>query len=101
MPNNIEFILAAQIMQHYGAENQKDILIKECAELIQAVEKTRRIEDKPIFTEDVVWEMADVYIMLMQFQTQMSNYWRGEYEKAIMHKLRRQIERIENEGRHI
>lgn len=38
---------------------------------------------------------------LVQFETQMTNYWRGEYEKAIMHKLRRQIERIENEGGHI
>ena len=45
--------LAAQIMQHYGAEAQKDILIEECAELIQAVEKSRRgilTEDKPAYT---------------------------------------------------
>lgn len=33
---------AAAIMAHYGAEHQKDILIEECAELIQAVEKSRR-----------------------------------------------------------
>lgn len=89
--------LAAHIMRHYGAESQKDILIEECAELIQAVEKSRRQPDNPAFTEDMVWEMADVYIMLMQFEMLMSNYWRGEYEKAIIHQLRRQIERIENE----
>ena len=89
--------LAAQIMQHYGAEAQKDILIEECAELIQAVEKTRRIAEKPVFTEDMVWEMADVYIMLLQFETQMSGYWRAEYHNAIMQQLQRQIERIENE----
>jgi hypothetical protein len=44
--------LAAKIMAHYGAEHQKDILIEECAELIQAVEKSRRgilAEDKPAY----------------------------------------------------
>lgn len=88
---------AAAIMAHYGAEHQKDILIEECAELIQATEKTRRLQDKPDFTADMVQEMADVQIMLWQFLSLMNGYWRGTYDKIVDAKLRRQRERIEND----
>lgn len=90
----------ALIMQHYGAEHQKDILIEECAELIQAVEKSRRgvlAEDKPAYTYDMISEMADVQIMLWQFESVMSAYAQQCYEDEIYRKLRRQIERIESE----
>ncbi len=93
--------LAAKIMAHYGAEHQKDILIEECAELIQAVEKSRRgilAEDKPAYTYDMISEMADVQIMLWQFESVMSKHSRQCYEDEICHKLRRQIERIESEN---
>lgn len=90
--------LAAKIVAHYGAEHQKDILIEECAELIQATEKTRRHEDKPEINADMVYEMADVQIMLWQFLSLMNVYWRGEFDNAVNRKLRRQIDRIENEG---
>lgn len=89
---------AAAIMAHYGAEAQKDILIEECAELIQATEKTRRLQDKPDFTADMVEEMADVQIMLWQFLSLMNAYWRGEFDKAVSGKLRRQEDRIANDG---
>lgn len=93
---------AALIMQHYGAEHQKDILIEECAELIHAVEKTRRetfAEDKPAYTYDMISEMADVQIMLWQFESIMTAYARQCYEDEIYRKLRRQIERIDEERR--
>lgn len=92
--------LAAKIMAHYGAEHQKDILIEECAELIQAVEKSRRgilMEDKPAYTYDMISEMADVQIMLWQFESVMTKHSRQCYEDEICRKLRRQIERIESE----
>lgn len=91
--------LAAKIMAHYGAEHQKDILIEECAELIQAVEKSRRgilTEDKPAYTYDMISEMADVQIMLWQFESIMTAYTLQCYEDEICRKLRRQIERIES-----
>lgn len=93
--------LAAKIMAHYGAEHQKDILIEECAELIQATEKSRRgvlTEDKPAYTYDMISEMADVQILLWQFKSVMTAYAQQCYEDEIYRKLRRQIERIENEG---
>lgn len=90
------FEQAAAIMAHYGAEAQKDILIEECAELIQATEKTRRHEDKPEITADMVEEMADVQIMLWQFISLMNGYWKEHYEHEIGRKLQQQIERTEN-----
>lgn len=89
--------LAAKIMKHYGAEAQKDILIEECAELIQAVEKTRRCESKPKFTADMIEEMADVQIMIWQFESLMNGFWRECYEHEILRKLRRQTDRINEE----
>lgn len=91
---------AHTIMQHYGTEHQKDILIEECAELIQAVEKSRRgilTEDKPAYTYDMISEMADVQIMLWQFESVMTAYSQQCFEDEIQRKLRRQLERIESE----
>lgn len=91
---------AAAIMQLYGAEHQKDILIEECAELIQATEKSRRgvlTEDKPAYTYDMISEMADVQIMLWQFESVMTAYARQCYDDEVYRKLRRQLERIESE----
>lgn len=92
--------IAAQIIRHYGTEHQKDILIEECAELIQAVEKSRRgvlTEDKPAYTYDMISEMADVQIMLWQFESVMTAYSRQCFEDEVYRKLRRQLERIEAE----
>ena len=92
--------IAAQIIRHYGTEHQKDILIEECAELIQAVEKSRRgvlEEDKPAYTYDMISEMADVLIMLWQFESIMSAYSRQCFEDEIQCKLRRQMDRIDEE----
>ena len=89
---------AAAIMQHYGAEHQKDILIEECAELIQATEKTRRVDDRPAYTADMIEEMADVQILIWQFLSLMSGFWKESYENEIQRKLRRQMDRIREEG---
>lgn len=92
--------IAAIIIRHYGAEPQKDILIEECAKLIQAVEKSRRgifKEDKPAYTYDMISEMADTQIMLWQFESVMPAYARQCLEYEIQRKLRRQLERIEAE----
>lgn len=89
--------IAAQIIRHYGTEHQKDILIEECAELIQAVEKSRRQPDAPELTSDMVEEMADVYIMIMQFESIMGPYWSGVFDRTVEDKLVRQMDRIREE----
>ena len=91
------FEQAAAIMAHYGTEPQKDILIEECAELIQAVEKTRRFGEPPELTADMVEEMADVYIMIMQFESIMGPYWSGVFDRTVEDKLVRQMDRISEE----
>lgn len=85
---------AAEIMAHYGAEAQKDILIEECSELILAVEKSRRQYDRPEFTANMVEEMADVQILLMQFISLFGEHWTAVFEETINGKLKRQAERI-------
>jgi len=89
--------LAYKIIRHYGAEHQKDILIEECAELIQATEKSRRLDDRPELTADMVEELADVYIMIMQFESIMGPYWSGVFDRTVEDKLVRQMDRISEE----
>ena len=90
--------LAYKIIRHYGAEHQKDILVEECAELIQATEKSRRQPDSPELTADMVEELADVYIMIMQFESIMGPYWSGVFDRTVEDKLVRQMDRISEEG---
>lgn len=86
---------AAQIMRHYGADKQLTILCEECAELIQAACKCRR--KGVTMHEDLIEEMADVIIMLMQFETTFNLFEKDKLDKTIAAKLDRQLERIENE----
>lgn len=89
-----------QIADHYGLDEQLNMLQEECAELIQAVSKYKRTREYPDFDgyygfSNLCEEMADVSIMLNQIQYLMDN------EKMIADwkskKIRRQLERIETE----
>lgn len=89
-----------QIADHYGLDEQLNMLQEECAELIQAVSKYKRTREYPDFDgyygfSNLCEEMADVSIMLDQIQYLMNN------EKMIANwkanKIRRQLKRIENE----
>ena len=88
--------LAAQIMRHYGAEHQQLKLCEECGELIQATIKAHEIGAD--ITTDFVGELADVYVLIEQFIATMPTVWRAELDTMVSFKLRRQIERIENES---
>lgn len=55
-------------------------------------------EDKPAYTYDMISEMADVQIMLWQFESVMTAYARQCFEGEIQRKLRRQLDRIREEG---
>ena len=60
-----------KIAEHYGYDAQSNQLIEECAELIQAVNKYRRANDKAtaeIAYDNLVEEIADVEIMLEQIK---------------------------------
>lgn len=65
-----------EIAEYYGYEAQSNQLVEECAELIQAVNKYRRVETglgqpvledkKAIARDNLVEEIADVEVMLEQ-----------------------------------
>lgn len=86
-----------QIADHYGLDEQLNMLQEECAELIQAVNKYKRTR-----TAAIVEEMADVYIMLYQITYLLNKeVASGDVEDFIAmwmeKKIRRQLERIEKE----
>lgn len=97
-----------KIATEYGYEPQSRQLIEECAELIQAVNKDWRLNQKTAaeqsaaLNEDleksafhVLEELADVSIMVMQIAYLRAAESDGELDAEIMRKLQRQIQRIE------
>lgn len=88
------------IVNHYGIDNQLDILVEECGELIQAVSKYKRSKGAEAELEHLAEEMADVEIMLEQIVEGIDDgkgiRFRGMKTKYKMAKLHRQIDRINN-----
>lgn len=82
------YVSCREIFNHYGEHHQKQQLIQELAELIQAITK----DDKENFIE----ELADVQVMIDQFT--ISNPELDEkYQQIQLEKVKRQIQRIEEE----
>lgn len=85
---------AAAIISHYGTKHQLDQLQEECAELIVAASKAKRVGG--YLHSNFIEELADVKIMLMQFETVLDAARMQEYELQINYKLNRQLDRIRN-----
>lgn len=86
---------AAVIMAHYGAQHQLIKLCEECGELIQQAAKCY---SKGIpYSEDMIEEIADVLVMILQFEGIMSRPDSELLQKIVTEKLERQLERIVNE----
>lgn len=87
---------AAQIIAHYGVQYQLVKLCEECAELIQQAAKCY---DKGIpYSDSMIEEIADVLVMIKQFETVMTQPDRDLLEDQVVYKLRRQLDRIEEES---
>lgn len=86
---------AHTIIEYYGARHQLIKLCEECGELIQQAAKCADKETD--YNEDMISEMADVKIMLAQFESILTPAFAELYEKIIREKLDRQLERIESE----
>lgn len=90
---------------HYGFESQSIQCIEEMAELTQAITKLRRSRGIGQTTEkseqecrdNVIEELADVYIMLIQMIYLMEAS--EEWYKKVHEKAWRQTKRIEEEKR--
>ena len=81
-----------QIVEHYGFEGQRDILIEECAELIQAVCKIKR--DGGGVSFNFLEELADVSIMIEQMKQALNGKELIEFLTIVNQKIERQLARI-------
>lgn len=82
----------------YGKEAQSRQAMEECAELIQAVNKMLRYEDRPAEPEyyaNLIEEIADVEIMLFQLK-EMFYINETEVHEWKEKKAKREKERLEN-----
>lgn len=82
----------SEILEHYGFENQREILVEECAELIQAVSKAKRSGEK--ITDNFIEELADVSIMIEQMKQAFNCNDMIRYLTYINRKIKRQMARI-------
>lgn len=81
------------IVETYGNDAQEDMAIEECSELIKAILKFRRSDEKTVEMRDaVIDEIADVQIMLTQLGIVFNRV--AEVEDRIDFKINRQMGRI-------
>lgn len=81
------------VMAHYDFNTQRDMLVEECAELIQATNKCKRNCEGAF--KNYISELADVAILVEQM---MQFVGKEEVIKMMNYKLDRQIDRINEEG---
>ncbi len=90
-------LVLIKAITNYGTRSQLDMATEECAELIQAINKFKRIclgADELSVKNSLTYyglcsEIADVIIMMEQLKLMLS-------EKAIQISIDRKIERLEN-----
>ena len=92
---NKQIMQCAKIACHYGLSKQREILVEECAELIQAVCKMKR--NYELVSENFIEALADVSIMIEQMVLMLSNDNRSKFLDKIDFKLYRQTERMRSE----
>lgn len=82
-----------KIIDHYGEDQQLEKLVEECAELIQAIMKTK-IDKKLRIDDNVLHEMADVKNLMQQFELKQDRL-KDTVDFIIMCKVNRQLERVQ------
>ena len=93
----IEIPCQEKVISFYGAEKQSMVHCEECAELIQAISKMRRVRDAGKDDSEayynLVEEMADVLVVLEQLQ-EMYDIPISDIQSVVFKKCRRQEARI-------
>lgn len=90
------------IIEHYGIDNQLSIHMEECAELLQAISKTKRDWNKNGIDIDnfnythLIEEISDVIVCIDQLKW-IFNISDKAIEYNANRKIERQIRRIEDE----
>ncbi len=92
--DNFDSEAIVTITRNYSFEDQREILIEECAELIQAAQKMKRNSMVLAAYNNFIEEIADVSIMIDQMLAYIGLPHILPIRKE---KLQRQIDRIQNE----
>lgn len=92
-----------QIINNYGIQNQLRKFNEETFELQEAIIKYETLKDYYFkntnwLKEHIAEEIADVMVMLKQFQMYYK-ISRDEIRDVMKYKIERQLERIENENK--
>lgn len=88
------------IVETYGNDAQEDMAIEECSELIKAILKFRRSDEKTAeMREAVIDEIADVQIMLTQLEIIFNCV--AEVEDRIDFKINRQMGELRKERQNV
>lgn len=86
-----------EIIDHYGVNAQQRQLAEEVFELQEAI--TRYEEPRRYCsTEHIAEEITDVMCLLFQF-SEYYNIDANDISKTLAYKIKRQLERIKNEGK--
>ena len=80
-------------IEHYGANLQTVVCMEECAELIQAVSKTKRGKDN---RNNLIEEVADVMICI-EILKQVYGISDNEIQNYVCQKQNRSIERMKSD----
>lgn len=88
----------SKIIDHYGETNQHEKAKEELQELIEAIDDYMKLPT-PENRFHLIDEMADVEVMLEQLK--IINVCRDEVAGRVIYKIRRQMERMEDEKRGI
>lgn len=80
----------------YTKEMNLLVAMEECAELIQAISKTRRKPENNAIRNNLIEEISDVLICIeiIKFNLCIEDY---EVDKMVKQKMKRNIERIDKE----
>lgn len=89
--------MCREILAHYGTQKQEIQAVQELSELICVLARRKdQRKDKAAFIADMLDEIADSLIMIEQMKMAHSIY-SMELDMKISEKLRRQMNRIEEE----
>lgn len=89
-----------KIINHYGIDNQIDILLEESAELVQAICKWKRYYKSEGSIDSLnllIEEIADVKNIIEQLELSNESIEEG-IERNIEYKVNRELDRIERDG---
>lgn len=92
--------LYRMIVEHYGVNNQLDVLAEECVDLIRAISNYKHSNYAKAELEHVAEEIADVQIMIRQIAEGYGGDYSDFYNSVcnwILVKTERQLRRINEE----